>query len=130
MNNNLKLKYYSSGSYGVLIKDSLNNYIYKITDFTNFDYININNFNEMIYLNYFKNKYPNLYKETNNNLPIQNISTHIYIFDYFIKLYKLDDNLTNKIINKLLIKSSDLIIVNKMKFYPVNLDEFKKKRYI
>lgn len=127
MNNNLKLKYYSSGSYGVLIKDSLNNYIYKITDFTNFDYININNFNEMIYLNYFKNKYPNLYKETNNNLPIQNISTHIYIFDYFIKLYKLDDNLTNKIINKLLIKSSDLIIVNKMKFYPVNLDEFKKK---
>jgi len=29
MNNNLKLKYYSSGSYGILIKDCLNNYIYK-----------------------------------------------------------------------------------------------------
>lgn len=53
MNNNLRLKYYSSGSYGVLIKDLSNNFIYKITKFSDLVDINVNNFNEMIYLNYF-----------------------------------------------------------------------------
>jgi len=127
MNNNLRLKYYSSGSYGVMIKDLSNNFIYKITEFSDLVYINVNNFNEMIYLNYFKNKYPNLYKETNNNLPIQNVSTHIYTFGYFIKLYGIDEDLINKIIDKLEIKLDDLVIVNKMKFYPYTLDELKKK---
>lgn len=127
MNNNIRFKYYSSGSYGILVKDISNNFfIYKITNFNNNNYLNVNNFNEMIYLNYFKNKYPNLYKEDNNNLPIQNISTYIHIFDYFIKLYGIDEDLTNKIIDKLEIKLDDLVIVNKMKFYPYNLNELKK----
>jgi len=49
------------------------------------------------------------------------------MFDYFIKIYKLDDNLKNKILNKLEIELDDLIIVNKMKFYTNNLNDIKKK---
>ena len=82
MNNyNYEFKYYSSGSYGVLIKNFSDNLIQKITEFSDYDYVYIsgNNFNEMIYLNYFKNKYPELYFKQDNNLPIQNISTNIYI---------------------------------------------------
>ncbi len=127
MNNNFGLKYYSSGSYGVLVKNLTNDFIYKITEFSNYNYINCNNFNEMIYLNYFKNKYPNLYEKNNNNLPIQNISTHINTFDHFIKQYEIDEDLINKIKNKLQIELIDLIIINKMKFYQLNLNELKKK---
>ena len=116
MNNDYVLKYYSSGSYGVLVKNISNDIIYKITEFSNYSYISGNNFNEMIYLNYFKNKYSNLYLKSDNNLPIQNISTHIKTLNYFVKQYKIDDELLN-------------IIVNKMKFYSYNLSELKKKDF-
>ena len=128
MNNyNNGFKYYSSGSYGVLIKNFSDDFIYKITEFSDYVYISGNNFNEMIYLNYFKNKYPNLYEKKHNNLPIQNISTNIFIFSYFIKLYKIDNELANKIIKKLGISLDNLIIVNKMKFYTINLSELNKR---
>ncbi len=126
-NHNYEFKYYSSGSYGILIKNSSDDFIYKITEFSDYIYIFGNNFNEMIYLNYFKNKYFDLYENKNNNLPIQNISTNVFLFSYFIKLYKIDNDLVNKIIKKLGISLGDLIIVNKMKFYPYNLYELNKR---
>jgi serine/threonine protein kinase len=127
MDNNCKLKYHSSGSYGILIKNIANDFIYKLTVFSNFTYIYGNNFNEMIYLNYFKNKYPDLYLKSYNDLPIQNISTHIETLDNFINLHKIDEFLLNKITKTLNINSNELIIINKMKFYPYNLQELRKK---
>ena len=123
MNNISQLRYYSSGSYGVLVKDKSDEYIYKITEFTDYNYISANNFNEMLYLNYFKIKYPNLNNKVDNNLPIQNISTGICMLNYFVKLYNVDNYLINKIKSKLLINLTDLIIINKMKFYPYNLQK-------
>ena len=127
MDDECVLKYYSAGSYGVLVKNISNNFIYKITEFSNYLYISGNNFNEMIYLNYFKNKYPKLYMKLNNNLPIQNISTHIQTLNYFAKQHKIDNELLIKITKKLNINSINLVIINKMKFYPFNLYELKKK---
>ena len=125
--NNTQLRYYSSGSYGVLVKSQSNDYIYKITEFTDYKYISASNFNEMLYLNFFKLKYPKLYEMVDNNLPIQNISTNICILDYFIKTHNLDDQLVKKIKNKLVINLTDMVIINKMKFYPYNLYELGKK---
>ena len=136
-----KLKFYSSGSFGVVLCDEINNQIYKITLFSNIDEINENNFVEMIYLNYFKNKYKNMYEvdtDTNTNtntnantfLPIQNLSTSIYYFDDFIELYKLDEQISIKIINILKCLLTDIIIVNKMKYYPYDLSKFIKKKQI
>lgn len=127
MNNSSQLKYYSSGSYGILVKSQSNDYIYKITEFTDYKYISANNFNEMLYLNFFKLKYPKLYEMVDNNLPIQNISTNICVLDYFVKTHNLDVWLVNKIKNKLEINSTDLVIINKMKFYSYNLYGLGKK---
>jgi serine/threonine protein kinase len=126
-NNNKQFRYYSSGSFGVLIKNQYDDYIYKITEFTDYIYIPASNFNEMIYLNFFKLKYPELYNKIDNTLPIQNVSTAICTLDYFVKMYNIDNDLINKIKNKLQIYSIDLIIINKMKFYPYNLDKLRKK---
>lgn len=127
MNNSSQLKYYSSGAYGILVKSQSNDYIYKITEFTDYKYISANNFNEMLYLNFFKLKYPKLYEMVDNNLPIQNISTNICMLEYFVKTHNLDVWLVNKIKNKLEINSTDLVIINKMKFYPYNLCGLGKK---
>lgn len=126
-NNNTQLRYYSSGSYGVLIKNHCDDYIYKITEFTDYIYIPASNFNEMIYLNFFKLKYPELYNKIDNTLPIQNVSTSICTLEHYVKIYNIDNILINKIKNKLQINLTDLIIVNKMKFYPYNLDKLRKK---
>lgn len=126
MNNNSQFKYYSSGTYGVVIKNQLDDYVYKITEFSDYKYIIANNFNEMIYLNFFKLKYPKLHDKVDNNLPIQNISTNICTLEYFVKTHNLDVQLVNKIKNKLEINLIDLVIINKMKFYPYNLCELRK----
>lgn len=119
------LKLHSSGSFGVVLKNELTKEIYKITEFSESEHININNFVEMIHLNYFKSKYTNLYENDSiTYLPIQNTSTTIcYLYD-FIKLYKIDNKLYSKIISILRIKNNDIIIVNKMKYYPNNLANF------
>lgn len=126
MNNNSQFKYYSSGTFGVVIKNELYDYVYKITEFTDYKYIIANNFNEMLYLNFFKLKYPKLHDKVDNNLPIQNISTNICTLEYFVKTHDLDVQLVNKIKNKLEINLIDLVIINKMRFYPYNLCELRK----
>lgn len=127
MNNHCNLKYYSSGSYGILIKSELNDYIYKITEFSDYSYISTNNFNEMLYLNFFRINYPDLLNKSNNYLPIQNINTKICSLNDFIKSHKINNDLKNKIKYKLQITSNDLIVINKMKFYPFTLYELNNK---
>lgn len=126
MNNNFELKYCSSGSYGIILKDDKNDFIYKITEFSDYELIYSNNFNEMLYLNYFRIKYPKLFYLKQNNLPIQNISTNIYTLDYFVKMYNINNELLNFIKKKIQVNSYSLIIVNKMKYYPYNLTELNQ----
>jgi serine/threonine protein kinase len=128
INQSDKLEYYSSGSFGVVLKRKNNSeFVYKITEFTDYKFINENNFMEMIYLNYFKKKYDSLYRNDkicNVYLPMQNEKTKIYQFENFCKLYRIEEQLIYKIKTKLNITFDSLIIVNKMKFYPYNLSKY------
>jgi serine/threonine protein kinase len=148
--NNLELKnnfmfktnltFLSSGSYGVILKSEINGEIYKITQFSDNNEINVNNFVEMIYLNFFKNKYTFLYNtntNTNNDsnsndsfLPIQNYNTFICYLDDFINLHKIDKNTFLEIKRILYVQDQDIIIVNKMKYYPTNLSSYIYKKKI
>ena len=114
---------YSNGSFGIILKDlHANEYVYKITELTDFDIICQNNFSEMLYLNYFKNKYNELYNQQSNSfLPIQNESTQICSAYDFYKKFKISHNVFSDILDILDIKKNDYIIVNKMKYYPHNL---------
>lgn len=127
----IKLNLHSSGSFGVVLKNEFSDEIYKITLFSCNDEINTNNFVEMVYLNYFKNKYDDLYKNDGYKfIPIQNINTYICYLDDFVELYKIDKSLYNEIINVLNCDNNDIIILNKMKYYPNNLGDYIKKNKI
>lgn len=90
-NINQNLKFHSSGSYGIVLLNEKTNKIYKLTKFAEQDEIIPNNFIEMLYLNYFKNKYQYLYNDKSNSfLPIQNINTFLCYLDDFVNIYKLE----------------------------------------
>lgn len=113
-----KLEYLSSGSFGVVLKSSKENYVYKLTKFSDFKNIIEMNFVETIYLNFFKNKYKILYDdELNIFLPIQNETTELCLFEEFSERYKIEKELYVRIKNKLEIRDHHMIIVNKMKYY-------------
>ena len=128
----INLKLLSSGSFGIILKNEFTDEIYKITQFVNANEIVVNNFVEMIYFNFFKNKYINLYSDNSNKsfLPIQNLDTYICFLDDFINIHNVNKNILMEIKKNLDIEDHDIIIVNKMKYYPNDLSNFILKKKI
>ena len=125
-NSNIFFEYYASGSYGIILKNLKDdNYVYKISLLVSNTHICENNFIEMIYLSYFKNKYSKLYANPENNfLPLQNESTEILIFIDFVNKYNLQNKLIKKIIRTINVDCDDIIVINKMKKYKYNLNNY------
>ena len=117
----IKLIYLTEGSYGQIFLDKNKEYVYKITSFQHDKYIDIDNLIELLYLNYFKKKYKNLYDklEENDFLPIQSVESKIINFIDFNNLYEIE-NCSYKN------QDNNYIILNKLKYYKNNLFELIK----